>query len=266
MKIGIIGCAGRMGCNLIREVLSNNNAELSGGLEQPDSEHIGKDLGVLAGLEETGILVSDNPDEVIAASDALINFTLPEPTMEIARKVSEAGKAHIIGTTGLSDEQRAELSGLAKNSVIMHAHNMSVGVNLLLNLVEEVAGRLPKESFDIEVVEMHHNQKVDAPSGTALSLGEAAASGRGTTLNESGKLSREGQVGARIKGEIGFATLRGGGVVGDHTVIFASENERIELTHKAQDRSVFASGAVRAALWAEGKDPGLYSMQDVLDL
>lgn len=266
MKISIIGCAGRMGRALINEVISNKNTELAGGLEHSESIYLGKDLGMLAGRDPVGILVSDKISKVLSKADAVINFTTPDATIDVARIAAEKSKIQVIGTTGLSDKQKSELKNLAKKSVIVHAHNMSVGVNLLLALVKDVASKLPADQFDIEIVEMHHNRKIDAPSGTALSLGEAAANGRGVKLSKVACKSRDGNIGARKPGEIGFATLRGGGVVGDHTVIFASEHERVEITHKAQDRSVFASGAVRAALWAKGKKPGLYSMSNVLGL
>jgi 4-hydroxy-tetrahydrodipicolinate reductase len=263
MKIGIIGCMGRMGQMLVKEVIGNPATTLSGAATQPGDQTLGKDVGVALGLDPAGILITDNIESVIKASDGVIDFTMPEVTLQVAKLCASYKKIHVSGTTGLSDDDKAALANYAKETPIVWASNMSVGVNLLFSLVEQVAGILD-DSSDIEIVEMHHNKKVDAPSGTALTLGESAARGRKVALEKVACKARDGQIGARPKGEIGFATLRGGDVIGDHTVIFASQGERIELTHKASSRTIYASGAVRACLWAKGKKPRLYHMKDVL--
>jgi len=265
MKIGIVGCAGRMGRMLIQTVLAHQDAALAGGTEHAGSDALGKDPSVIAGGEPSGLVISDDAKALFEASDVVIDFTTPMATVFHAGLAQETGTALVVGTTGMGQDEMAQLSDAANATCIVQAGNMSVGVNLLTTLVEQVSAALGNE-FDIEVVEMHHRHKVDAPSGTALMLGDAAASGRNVVLNDVSCMAREGQVGARPAGEIGFATLRGGGVVGEHTVIFASESERIELTHKAGDRSLFADGAIRAALWTNGRAPGLYSMKQVLGL
>jgi len=265
MRIGIIGCAGRMGRTLISEILASEGLQMSGGLERPGSEYVGVDLGQLAAVDNIGITASDDLETFVSEADAIIDFTSPSSTIACAEAVSRMGKIHIIGTTGLSEEHKEKLREYAKKAVIVLSPNMSVGVNILLALTEKAAAIL-NDSYDIEIVEMHHNKKVDAPSGTALALGTAAADGRNVNLNDVAKKSRDGQIGPREKGEIGFATLRGGDVVGDHTVMFAGPGERIELTHKASSRTIFAHGALMAAKWAKGKKHGLYSMKDVLGL
>ena len=264
MKIGIVGCAGRMGRMLIAEVLRTGGASLGGGTEAPGA-HIGADLGSLVGAKSVGVTVSADAKALFAACDAVIDFTAPAVTKVHAELAGAAGKALVIGTTGLDDAARAAIAAASKKAVIVQAPNMSMGVNVLLALTEKLASVLG-DDYDIDILEMHHRHKVDAPSGTALGLGEAAAKGRKVALNKVARMTREGQVGARPAGEIGFATLRGGDVVGDHTVVFAADGERIEITHKASSREIFARGAVRAALWTQGKAPGLYSMRDVLGL
>jgi len=261
MKIGIVGASGRMGKMLVQEVIKTNGCELSGGIEK--IYNVGKDIAQVAGLEPIGIEITNNAEELIKQSDAIIDFTSPEATLEFAKLTAKYNKIHIIGTTGLSNEDEAKLEEYANQTAIVYAGNMSVGINLLLDLVEKTASTIGG-SCDIEIVEMHHRHKVDAPSGTALMLGKAAAKGLNVNFDEVKVLSREGVTGERKQGEIGFATLRGGGVVGDHTVMFVSDEERIELTHKASSRVIFADGAVHAALWAEGKKTGLYTMKDVL--
>ena len=263
MKIGIVGVAGRMGRMLAAEILKTDGADLCGGTEAPGSEFVGADLGVLAGTSEMGFVVSDGADALIKSADAIIDFTAPAVTLAHARIAAGYGTALVIGTTGFSADQIAELRKFGAENVIVHAANFSVGVNLLLGLTEQAASVLG-DDYDIEIVEMHHRHKVDAPSGTALALGEAAASGRKVNLDDVATRVRDGITGPRPSGNIGFATLRGGSVVGDHTVMFAADGERFELTHKAVDRSVFAVGAVRAALWAGSQAPGYYSMRDVL--
>ncbi len=265
MRIAVAGCAGRMGQMLVREVLNTEGCLLTGGSERADSPFIGKDIGTLIGHDPLAITVSGDTRSVIANADAFIDFTTPAATLQHAALCAELGCAHIIGTTGLSADQEAQIRIAAERTVIVLSPNMSVGVNALMALVERTAALLD-DSYDIEIVEMHHRHKVDAPSGTALGLGQAAARGRGVDLDAVAEKVRDGKPGPRKAGNIGFATLRGGDVVGDHTVIFAADGERIELTHKASSRSLFARGAVRAARWTDGKKAGLYSMRDVLGL
>jgi len=265
MKIGICGCAGRMGRMLMDSVLDTDGCDLSGGSERSGAAVIGRDLGTLLGRDTLGLTASDDIVALFKASDALIDFTAPAATVAHAALAAEHGKILVVGTTGLSPEDEQALAAAAQRTTIVHAPNYSVGVTLLTALTERAAQVLG-DDFDIEIVEMHHRHKVDAPSGTALGLGRAAASGRKVALDQVWCKSRDGHTGARRRGEIGFATLRGGDVVGDHSVIFAAEGERVELTHKASSRAIFARGAVRAALWAEGRAPGLYTMRDVLGL
>lgn len=255
-----------MGRMLLKEVLSHSDASLAGGSARPGSEIVGQDLGLLAGLKNTGLAAIDNADALFAASDAVIDFTRVELLAHHAELAARQSTALIVGTTGFDAATRALLDKTAEKIPVVQAANMSVGVTLLAQLVKQVAAKLDDATFDIEIVEMHHRHKIDAPSGTALALAQAAAEGRDVTLEDVARKSRDGQIGPRPQGEIGLSTLRGGDVVGDHTVIFASEGERIELTHKASSRQIFARGAVRAALWAAGRKPGLYSMLDVLGL
>ena len=262
MKIGIVGCSGRMGQMLVNAVLQTKGAVLSGGTERPGSPSLGQDVGKPLGVA-TALTVTDDPAALFAASDAVIDFTSPAATHRHAELALAAGTALIVGTTGLSAEDEAQLRRASSGVPVVYAPNYSVGVTLLSVLVERAAAALGND-YDIEIVEMHHRHKVDAPSGTALGLGRAAAKGRQVALDAVWRKSRDGHTGARPAGEIGFATLRGGDVVGDHSVIFAGDGERVELTHKASNRSVFASGAVRAALWTQGRTPGLYTMIDVL--
>jgi 4-hydroxy-tetrahydrodipicolinate reductase len=265
MKIGIVGAAGRMGQMLVRQVAGTEGCVLAGATERAGSDAIGKDAGVLAGIGEAGVAVTDDAATMIAGVDAVIDFTSPAASVEHAELAAQASAAIIIGTTGLEPGHIESLKRVAGHTPVVFAPNMSVGVNLLMAVVEQVARALD-DSYDIEIVEMHHRHKVDAPSGTALGLGRAAAKGRGVELDEVGRLSREGHTGARPRGEIGFATLRGGDVIGDHTVCFAADGERVELSHKASGRQIYAAGAVRAALWTTGREPGFYSMNDVLGI
>ena len=265
MKIGIVGCAGRMGRMLTAEVLDTEGCELAGGTEQPGSAAIGEDLGVLAGRASAGLAVGEDGAALFAASDVVVDFTQPDATAAHAALAGEKGVALVVGTTGMEAAHMAALEDAGAKVAVVQAANMSVGVNLLLGLTGQVAGVLG-DDYDIEIVEMHHRQKVDAPSGTALALGRAAADGRGVDLDEVAQRVRDGHTGARKAGDIGFATLRGGDVAGEHTVVFAGDGERLELTHKASSRAVFARGAIRAALWTGGRAPGLYSMGDVLGL
>lgn len=265
MKIGIVGCAGRMGRMLVKAVHETPGAELSGGTEAPHSDAIGEDPAVLAGLPPSGLKIIDDAKKLFEVSDAVVDFTAPAATVRHAALAAETGTALIPGTTGLSAEDQAKIEEAAKSVAIVQAANYSVGVNVLLGLARQAAEMMGPE-FDIEILEMHHRHKVDAPSGTALALGKAVAEGRGVDLDKVSDRVRDGHTGERKVGNIGFATLRGGMVVGDHSVIFASDDERVEITHKAADRGLFAKGAIRAALWTENKAPGLYSMRDVLGL
>lgn len=265
MRIGVIGCAGRMGRASLREILATDGVELAGGVERPGHPDLGKDLGVLAGLDPVGQAAGDDVGALAAAAQALVEFSSPEATLANAAACAEAGCAHVVGTTGLAPGQERELRRLAAGIAIVWAPNMSLGVNLLLGLVERVARALDA-GFDVEILEMHHRLKVDAPSGTALALGRAAARGRGVELDEVGRRTRDGITGARGAGEIGFAVLRGGDVVGDHRVVFAGPGERLELAHLASDRRIYARGAVHAARWAAVQPPGLYGMAEVLGL
>lgn len=265
MKIGVTGCAGRMGKMLMSRVLTHNGCELAGGSERRESGFIGRDLGEVLGGRALGITVTAYPFELFDAVDAVLDFTAPAASVEHAKIAAETGKILIVGTTGLTAEQTDVLKKCAEKTVIVAAPNMSVGVNLLFALVKRAAAVLDP-SYDVEIVEMHHRNKADAPSGTALGLGRAAAEGRQVALDDVARYERHGIIGARPAGEIGFAALRGGDVVGDHTVIFAGAGERVELTHKAASREIFADGAIKAALWARGKPAGLYTMQDILGL
>lgn len=265
MKIAVMGAAGRMGRELVRAIASQPGCAVSGATEAAGSAALGKDVGALAGLEPIGVMVTSDAARVIGDADAIVDFTSPAASAEFSRLAAKSGTAHIIGTTGFDDKSEAAIAEAAKNIAIVKAGNMSLGVNLLAALTRQVAAALGND-FDIEIVEMHHRMKVDAPSGTALMLGEAAAAGRNLSLGERAVRVRDGHTGPRREGDIGFATLRGGSVVGDHTVIFAGEGERIELTHRAADRGIFARGAVKAALWAKGRAPGLYAMTDVLGI
>ena len=265
MKLAIAGASGRMGRVLIRIVSETEGAELVGGLEPKGSPHIGADMGELAGIGRLDLPVSDDPHALLTQTDGLIDFTVPAATLSLVELSAQARIVHVIGTTGIDDAGEARIRAAARHARIVKSGNMSLGVNLLASLVRKVAAALG-EDYDIEVLEMHHKHKIDAPSGTALLLGQAAAEGRGVDLKTRAVRSRDGHTGARRAGDIGFATLRGGSVVGEHTVIFAGETERIELTHKAASREMFARGAVKAALWAFDKKPRLYNMNDVLGL
>ena len=265
MRIVIAGAAGRMGRTLVALVHGAAGAVVAGALERTGSPHLGEDAGLLAGVGALGVTVTDQPLEAILHADAIIDFTAPASTVELAGLAAQARVAHVIGTTGLSAGDIQKIDAAARHAVIVRSGNMSPGVNLLAGLVQRVAATLG-EDYDVEIVEMHHRMKVDAPSGTALLLGEAAAKGRGIDLASHSQRVRDGHTGARKPGDIGFAALRGGTVVGDHDVIFAGPGERLVLSHKAEDRGIFARGAVRAALWARGRKPGHYSMADVLGL
>ena len=262
-RIGVMGSGGRMGQMLVREIAATPGCAVVGGTEAPGSDKIGRDLGEVAGLGALNARIVADPAAVFAAADAVIDFTAPKATVAHAGLAAATGKILVIGTTGLTEADDKAVAEAAKRATIVRAPNMSLAVNLLLALTEQVASRLGPE-YDIEIVEIHHRHKVDAPSGTALALGGAAAKGRGVTLKDVALRGRDGHTGARPTGAIGFAALRGGGEVGDHTVMFCGPAERIELTHKAASRQIYASGAVKAALWARNRKPGLYGMKDVL--
>ena len=265
MRLIVAGAGGRMGRTLVKAIAETKGLALAGALEDARSPLIGWDAGILAGVSELGVKLVGDPAALLEKADGVIDFTIPTATMSLNAAAAKAGKVHIIGTTGLSAADEAAINEAAKAAVIVKSGNMSLGVNLLAALTKRVAKTLD-QSFDIEILEMHHSQKIDAPSGTALLLGRAAAEGRGIELDRRSVRSRDGHTGARKPGDIGFATLRGGTVVGEHSVIFAGTAERIELTHKAEDRMIFARGALHAALWARNQKPGLYSMMDVLGL
>lgn len=266
MKLAVIGAAGRMGQELIRTVQATNGAAvIAGAIERAGSNVLGQDAGQLAGLGPLGVKVTDDPLDIIAKVDGVLDFTVPSVSAEVAGLAANARIVHVIGTTGFAAEHEAAIKAAARHATIVKAGNMSLGVNLLVAVTRKVAQALDAD-FDIEVLEMHHKHKVDAPSGTALMLGQAAADGRGIDLAATSVRSRDGHTGARKRGDIGFATLRGGNVVGEHSVIFAAEGERIVLSHIATDRGIFARGAVKAALWGRGKGPGLFTMADVLGI
>ncbi|MFK8253727.1 4-hydroxy-tetrahydrodipicolinate reductase [Ancylobacter terrae] len=265
MRLVIVGAGGRMGRTLIRAIAEAPDLELAGAIEPAGSPHLGTDAGVLAGLPPLGVTVTEDALPLFAKAEGVIDFTIPAASLVFAALAAQARIVHVIGTTGFSPADEARIEAAARHAVIVKSGNMSVGVNLLAALVKRVAATLD-DSFDVEVVEMHHNRKIDAPSGTALLLGKAAAEGRGVDLATHGVFERYGETGARRPGDIGFATLRGGTVVGEHNVIFAGTAERIELAHKAEDRMIFARGALAAVRWARGRKPGLYSMADVLGL
>src|SRR5216683_5050223 len=265
MRLIVAGAGGRMGRALTRVISETSGAVLAGALEAPGSELLGKDAGVLAGLPENGVKLSADLWTMSANADGILDFTVPGATIANVAIAAERGLVHVIGTTGLSASDDAVIKSVTSRAIVVKSGNMSLGVNLLAALVKRVAQSLD-DGFDIEILEMHHKAKVDAPSGTALLLGEAAAEGRGIALGEHSARGRDGYTGARQTGDIGFASLRGGTVTGDHSVIFAGPYERIELSHWAEDRMIFAHGALKAAMWAHGKKPGLYSMADVLGL
>ncbi len=265
MRLVIAGAGGRMGRTLIHAIAATKGVTLAGAIEAADSAVIGRDAGELAGLGANGVKVGSDAAPLLNAVDGLIEFTSPAVTLALAELTAAAGVVHVIGTTGHSAEQEAIIAQAASRAAIVKSGNMSLGVNLLAALVKRVAQTLG-DDYDVEILEMHHNKKIDAPSGTALMLGRAAAAGRGVDLDARSVRGRDGITGARSPGDIGFASLRGGTVVGEHTVIFAGPAERVELTHRAEDRMIFARGALHAALWARDKKPGLYSMADVLGL
>ena len=264
LKVVIAGCSGRMGHALLEGVFADAELALHGALDRADSPQIGRDAGEQFG-KKSGVLISHDVDAALKGADVLVDFTRPEPSLVYLAACQKVGVNMVIGTTGFTSEQKAVISNAAKDISVVFAPNMSVGVTLLINLVQ-AAAKVLNEGYDIEVIEAHHRHKVDAPSGTALRLGEAAASALGRNLEECAVYGREGVKGERDPGTIGFATVRGGDVVGDHTVLFAGIGERVELTHKASSRATFALGALRAGKFMQGKKSGLFDMQDVLSL
>lgn len=266
MKLVVVGAGGRMGQTLIRTIHAIDGVRLFAAVERAGSPFVGKDAGELAGLGQIGVKVTDQPLEAFVEAEGVLDFTAPAATVEFAGLAAQARIVHVIGTTGCSADDDAKIGAAARHARIVKSGNMSLGVNLLAVMAEQAARALDAADWDIEILEMHHRHKVDAPSGTALLLGEAAARGRGVVLAEHSVRVRDGHTGARVPGTIGFATLRGGSVVGEHSVLLASEGEIVTLSHSAGDRAIFARGAVKAALWARDKKPGLYNMLDVLGL
>lgn len=266
MRLIVAGAAGRMGRALVRAVAETDGAAVvAGAFERPGSEAIGKDVGELAGVGALGVLVTDDPLPLVAAAEGVLDFTIPDATVALSELSAQARIVHVIGTTGFGPKHLDRLDAAARHAVVVRSGNMSLGVNLLAGLARQAAQALGPD-WDVEIVEMHHRAKIDSPSGTALLLGEAVAEGRGIALEGHSVRVRDGHVGPRPEGAIGFATLRGGTVVGDHTVILAGPGERVELGHRAEDRMVFARGAVKAALWGRRAKPGHYGMADVLGL
>src|ERR1700759_2104444 len=265
MRLIVAGAGGRMGRALTRVISETSGAVITGAVEAPGSELLGKDAGVVAGLPGDGVQLSADLWKLSADADGILDFTVPGATIANVAIAAERGLVHVIGTTGLSASDDAVIRSVTSRAIVVKPGNMSLGVNLLAALVKRVAQSLD-DSFDIEILEMHHKAKIYAPSGTALLLGGCAAAGRKVALDQHSARGRDGVTGARKAGDIGFASLRGGTVTGDHSVIFAGPYERIELSHRAEDRMIFAHGALKAAMWAHGKKPGLYSMADVLGL
>jgi 4-hydroxy-tetrahydrodipicolinate reductase len=263
--IVVTGASGRMGQMLIRTITDSPHAHVIGAVERPDHPWLGRDLGEAMGGQPMGVIVTADALEAFATAQAVIDFTAPAATIEFAKLAAQARLVHVIGTTGMSDADIAALGPCGHHAVIVRAGNMSLGVNLLTQLTKQVAAALD-EDFDIEIIESHHIQKVDAPSGTALMLGQAAAEGRGVSLDAVSDRGRDGMTGKRTPGHIGFHAIRGGDIVGEHDVLFAATGERITLRHVASDRAVFARGALKAALWGQGRSPGEYDMLDVLGL
>jgi 4-hydroxy-tetrahydrodipicolinate reductase len=264
LKIVIVGASGKMGQTLIQQISTDSDLTLTGAIDQPSCNSLGMDSGALVGIK-TGVMIDEDFESTIKKGDYLIDFTRPEASMRYLEVCNKNNVKYILGTTGFSDEEKRKISRAAENISICFAPNMSVGVNLLVSLVEEATNVLHKD-FDIEIIESHHSEKIDAPSGTAIRLGEVIAKAANLNLKENGVFHREGNTNKRHKDEIGFSTIRGGDIVGDHTVLFAGDGERIELTHKAGSRSTFAIGAIKAAKFLKNQSAGLFDMMDVLNL
>ncbi|MEM7522064.1 MAG: 4-hydroxy-tetrahydrodipicolinate reductase [Pseudomonadota bacterium] len=265
IRVVITGATGRMGQSLVALIMGSERFELAAAIERPGHDAIGHDIGAVMGGADQGVLLSDDVSAAVSSADAVIDFTAPAATLATAKAIADAGGVHVIGTTGMTADEIAELNTFADRATIIRAGNMSLGVNLLTQLTRQVAAALD-EDFDIEVIEAHHNQKVDAPSGTALMLGAAAAEGRGVSLDDVSDRGRDGITGARKRGDIGFTAIRGGDIIGEHDVLFAAAGERIVLRHVASDRNVFARGALKAAAWGQDRSFGAYDMIDVLGL
>ena len=265
MGVVVLGCSGRMGRMLISAVEENPSTAVVGATEREGHDWAGRDLGEAMGGAANGVIVTDDPLEAFAKAEAVIDFTSPDASVAHSELAAQARAVHVIGTTGFNEDHIAAFERAARHAVVIRAGNMSLGVNLLTALTRKVAAALDAD-YDIEIVESHHKHKVDAPSGTALMLGEAAAEGRGVSLEAVADRARDGITGERARGAIGFHAIRGGDVIGEHDVIFAGEGERIVLRHLASDRRLFARGAVKAALWGRGRKPGAYDMMDVLGL
>ncbi len=263
--IVVAGASGRMGQMLVKLVAESDAARLVGALEREEHDWIGRDVGEAMGGAALGVSVTSDALEAMAKAQALIDFTAPENTVALSVLAAQARAVHVIGTTGFTPQDLEKLELSARHATIIRAGNMSLGVNLLTQLTKKVAAALDA-SFDIEIIEAHHKHKVDAPSGTALMLGEAAAEGRSVSLARVSDRGRDGITGARKEGHIGFSAVRGGDIVGEHEVLFAGTGERIQLRHIATDRAIFARGALKAALWGQGRKPGSYDMMDVLGL
>ena len=266
MKLVVVGAAGRMGQTLIRTINAMPGATVFAAVERPGSAFVGRDAGEIAGLGPTGVVITDKPLEAFVEAEGVLDFTAPASSVDFAGLAAQARIVHVIGTTGCSVDDEEKFKAAGRHARIVKSGNMSLGVNLLGVLTQQAARALGPESWDIEILEMHHKHKVDAPSGTALLLGEAAARGREIGLAEHSVRVRDGHTGARVAGTIGFATLRGGSVIGEHSVILAGEGEQVTLSHSATDRAIFARGAIPAALWARNQKPGFYSLLDVLGL
>ncbi|MFM9975226.1 MAG: 4-hydroxy-tetrahydrodipicolinate reductase [Beijerinckiaceae bacterium] len=265
MRLIVVGAAGRMGQALVRAVIRSEGVTLAAAIEREGSPALGQDAGLLAGAGATGIMVSADPLAAFAQADGVLDFTIPAASVRFAGLAAQARLVHIVGTTGFSADDLARLRAAARHAILVQSGNFGLGVNVLAQLVRQAAKALDLD-YDIEIVEMHHRMKIDAPSGTALLLGEAAAQGRGIALKDHMDKARDGHHGTRKPGDIGFASLRGGTVAGEHSVVFAGPGERITLSHSAESRDNFANGAVKAALWGRGRKPGLFSMADVLGL
>ncbi|WP_375662660.1 4-hydroxy-tetrahydrodipicolinate reductase [Bartonella sp. OC16QHHD] len=266
MRLTVVGANGRMGRELITAIQQRKDVELCAVLVRKGSPFVGKDASALIGSDSLGISITDNPENAFSNTEGILDFSQPEASILYANYAAQKSLVHIIGTTGFSKTEEEKIADFAKYTTIVKSGNMSLGINLLANLLKKAAKALEADDFDIEVYEMHHANKVDAPSGTALLLGQAAAEGRNVMLKNVRVNERNGHIGKRKKGTIGFSCSRGGTVVGEHSVIFAGPNERIVLSHTAQERSIFANGALKAALWAQNHESGLYSMFDVLGL
>lgn len=263
IKVGVMGCTGRMGIDIIKVILDHDDISLVAATTRTGNPHIGKDIGNFLSMNVIGVKIDDNYEALCQKSDVIIDFTVPEASILLSKINANYNKAHIIGTTGFIEQQKKWLLESASKNVLVISANMSVGINLLAKLVRQATKSLPIQDFDIEIIEKHHRYKKDAPSGTALLLGNVIAETQGASLSEKAVLTRGGDV-KRKEGEIGFSVVRGGEIVGEHTILFAGNGEHIEISHTATDRMIFAKGAVRAALWAVQQKPGIYSMEDVL--